>query len=230
MNEQIKQALLKFARDVAVAFVGLVLALAAVFGIASQGGSGGGQVGELGLAMQRFTNPVRFEQAATFNGAVTMNGALAATAVSVKGTPVFWATPASTATPQPTATPPGNFNGTQVIAGTVVANSGIFTTSVSIAGTPVVPYATPNVLKAPTTPQAIICGSDTITATAVIVHNLATPSFVTYGLAQDVTGDGARLSHTNSSAVVTIKVWNALQTPAAATTPAVVDWCVVGTK
>ena len=35
--------------------------------------------------------------------------------------------------------------------------------------------------------KAIICGSTTITGTGTIPHGLATPSYVTLGLAQDVT-------------------------------------------
>lgn len=36
-------------------------------------------------------------------------------------------------------------------------------------------------------------------------------------------------SFTNASKTVTAKVWNTALTPAAATTPVAVDWCVIGT-
>lgn len=76
--------------------------------------------------------------------------------------------------------------------------------------------------------QALICGSTSITGTGTLPHALATPSFVQLTLAQDVTGDCAHLSYTNASAVVTAKCWNSAATPAAATTPAAVNWCVIG--
>ena len=85
------------------------------------------------------------------------------------------------------------------------------------------------VLQYGSTGQKEVCGSTVITGTGTIAHGLATPSYVTYGIAQDVTGDGASLSHTNSSATVTIKAWSAALTPAAASTPVTVDWCVKGT-
>jgi len=77
--------------------------------------------------------------------------------------------------------------------------------------------------------QKIICGSTNITGTGVIAHALATPSFVQLSLAQDVTGDCARLSYTNSAATVTAKCWNSALTPAAAAAVAAVNWCVIGT-
>ena len=78
--------------------------------------------------------------------------------------------------------------------------------------------------------KAIICGSTTITGTGTIPHGLATPSFVTLGLAQDVTGNGGHLSFANASGTVTVKAWSSALTPAPATTPVAVNWCVNGTK
>jgi len=77
--------------------------------------------------------------------------------------------------------------------------------------------------------QAQICGTTTITGTGTLAHGLATPSYVQVSLGQDATGDGATLSFTNASKTVTAKVWNTALTPAAATTPVAVDWCVIGT-
>lgn len=77
--------------------------------------------------------------------------------------------------------------------------------------------------------QAQVCGSTNITSTTVIAHGLATPSYVNVSMAQDATGDGARVSFTNSAAVVTLKGWNSALTPAPNTTPIAVNWCVIGT-
>ena len=88
---------------------------------------------------------------------------------------------------------------------------------------------TGNVLQYGSTGQKVVCGSTVITGTGAIAHGLATPSYVTYAMAQDATGDGARLSHTNITATVTLKAWNTALTPAPATTPVTTNWCVVGT-
>lgn len=171
--EKVKAAFWTFARDVGVAFVAFLLALAAVFNLVPQAQD---SIGVQGLQPQKFNVPVVFNQGATFNGAVS------ATVISRNGTPVFWAT----AIPTPTS---------------VISNT-----------------------------KYVVCNTTTITGTGTIAHGLATPSYITYGLAQDATGDGARVSHTNSAATVTLKVWNTALTPAAATTPVAVDWCAVGTK
>ena len=106
--------------------------------------------------------------------------------------------------------------------------------SIRAAGTPVFQvYASGvvngKVLRYATTGQQIVCGSTTITGTGTLAHGLATPSYVQLSLAQDVTGNCARLSYTNASATVTAKCWNTALTPAAATTPIPVNWCVIGT-
>jgi hypothetical protein len=89
--------------------------------------------------------------------------------------------------------------------------------------------ATPMAVLAYQTPGVRMkCGEDTITGTLAIAHGMATPQFVTANLAGDANGDHARVSSVNASATVTIKVWNTALTPAAATTPVAVDWCVVG--
>lgn len=85
------------------------------------------------------------------------------------------------------------------------------------------------VLKYDTSGQKIVCGSTTITGTGTLPTGLATPSYVQLTLAQDVTGDCARLSYTNASATVTAKCWSAAATPAAAATAAAVNWCAIGT-
>ena len=97
-------------------------------------------------------------------------------------------------------------------------------TAISVGGTPVALQ-----VGALAAGQRIVCGSTTITGTGTIPHGLSTPSAVMYSLAQDTTADGADLSHTNASAVVTIKVWSNITVPVtAATTPVAVDWCVNG--
>lgn len=78
--------------------------------------------------------------------------------------------------------------------------------------------------------KRIVCGSTTITGTGTLTHGLATPSAVTLGLGQDATGNGNYLSFTNATGVVTAKAWNSALTPAPATTPVVVDWCINGTQ
>lgn len=87
---------------------------------------------------------------------------------------------------------------------------------------------TGNVLRYPTASRQMLCGTQTITGTGTIAHGLATPQAVVVSLGSDATGDGASVSSTNSSATVTAKVWNTALTPAAATTPVTVNWCVIG--
>lgn len=109
--------------------------------------------------------------------------------------------------------------------GTAVAlQGGAFDgSSVKVAGTPVVVQ-----VGALAAGNAMICGSTTITGTGTLPTGLATPQYVQLSLAQDVTGDCARLSYTAAVATVTAKCWNAAATPAAAATAAVVNWCAVG--
>lgn len=85
------------------------------------------------------------------------------------------------------------------------------------------------VLQYPTPGLKQVCATGNITSSTVLAHGLATPSFVYLTMAQDATGDGARLTFTNSAAVVTAKGWNSALTPAAATTPIAASWCVIGT-
>lgn len=72
-------------------------------------------------------------------------------------------------------------------------------------------------------------GTQTITGTGTIAHGLSTPVAVQLSLAEDVTGDGARLSYTNAAAVVTAKVWDSAATPAAAQAGHLIDYTVCGT-
>jgi hypothetical protein len=132
------------------------------------------------------------------------------------------------------------------VAATAVAlqsGSAIDATSLKVAATPVALESGSAIdatsLKVAATPVAlqvgalagkrIVCGSTTITGTGTLPHGLATPSVVTLGLGQDATGDGARLTFTNATGVVTAKAWNSALTPAPATTPVAVDWCINGT-
>ena len=110
-----------------------------------------------------------------------------------------------------------------VTTGDVAVGGNLTAATIKAGGTPVV------VQTGALVGNRIVCGSTTITGTGVIPTGLATPWYVLYSDAQNVTGDGARLSHTNASATVTIKAWNAIQTPAASATGMPVDWCVIGT-
>lgn len=92
MNDKIREAFIKFMRDVGVAFVAFVIALATIFNIMPQAQEG--VIGVQGLQPQRFGNPVTFDQSATFKGAV------AATVVNINSTPVYWATAIPTPTPE----------------------------------------------------------------------------------------------------------------------------------
>jgi hypothetical protein len=114
----------------------------------------------------------------------------------------------------------GDSNFTNLVASGDVSVAG----ALKVAGTPVA------VQVGALAGKAIICGSTTITGTGTIPHGLATPSYVTLGLAQDVTGNGGHLSASNASGTVTVKAWSSALTPAAATTPVAVNWCVNGTK
>jgi hypothetical protein len=87
---------------------------------------------------------------------------------------------------------------------------------------------TGKVLQYATAGQKIVCSSATITGTGTLPTGLATPQVVIASLAQDATGNGARLSTTNASATVTAKIWSSALTPAPATTPVTVNWCVIG--
>lgn len=102
------------------------------------------------------------------------------------------------------------------------------------SGTPVFKISnagvvTGNVLQYAASGQRIVCGETSITGSGAIPHGLATPVYVMANMAADVAGDHVRLSTTNASATVTVKVWNSALTPAPATTAVPVDWCVVGT-
>ena len=127
--------------------------------------------------------------------------------------------------------------------GDLTANTGNFTTTLTLASTPVARLSGSAIdaasLKVAATPvavqvgalsagQRIVCGTTNITGTGTLPTGLATPSYVLVSLAQDATGDCARLSTTNAAATVTAKCWNTALTPAAAATVAVVNWCVNG--
>jgi hypothetical protein len=148
-------------------------------------------------------------------GAITADGLVTASG----GVAVSVPTAAATATPAMLINNIGATND-----GLVVAKNGTPVFKVSNAGA-----VTGNLLRYASSGQQIICGSTTITGTGSLPHALATPQFVQLSLAEDVTGDCARLSYTNASATVTAKCWNSALTPAAATTPVAVNWCVIGT-
>lgn len=105
----------------------------------------------------------------------------------------------------------------------LLSGSTLNETAISVAGTPVVVQ-----VGALSGGQSVICGSTVITGTGVLPTGLATPMYVTLSLGQDVTGDCNRLSFTNAAATVTAKCYNSALTPAPATTPATVNWCVNG--
>ena len=148
-------------------------------------------------------------------GAITADGVVTASG----GVAVSVPTAVATATPAMLINNIGATND-----GLVVAKNATPIFKVSNAG-----VVTGNLLRYASSGQQIICGSTTITGTGTLPHALATPQFVQLSLAQDVTGDCARLSYTNASATVTAKCWNSALTPAAAATPAAVNWCVIGT-
>ena len=105
--------------------------------------------------------------------------------------------------------------------------------SVQAAGTPVMAVGTTGKVTANygAAGQQILCGQSTVTGTLAItssVTGIATPQYVMHGLAQDVTGNGARTGAVNAGGVITLSVWTAAATPAAATTAVPVSWCVVG--
>jgi hypothetical protein len=103
------------------------------------------------------------------------------------------------------------------------AGSAIDATSLKVAATPVVVQ-----VGALAAGAKIICGSTTITGTGTLPTTLATPQYVNLTLGQDVTGNCQSLSYTNASATVTAKCFNSALTPAPATTPVAVNWCVIG--
>ena len=105
----------------------------------------------------------------------------------------------------------------------LLSGSTINGAALSVAGTPVAVQ-----LGALSAGNIVVCGSTTVTGTATLPHGLATPSFVNVSLAADATGDCTYLSFTNASATVTAKCWNSALTPAPATTPVAVNWCVNG--
>lgn len=89
------------------------------------------------------------------------------------------------------------------------------------------------VLTAPTPGQSIVCGTTTVTGTSALTsstHGMATPIAAQVTIAEDVVGDGARASYTNSAGTITLKVWNSAATPAASAAGHVVSWCVRGTR
>lgn len=89
------------------------------------------------------------------------------------------------------------------------------------------------VLTAPTPGQAILCGTTTVTGTSALTsstHGMATPVAAQVSIAENITGDGARVSYLNSSGVITLSVWTSAATPVAASAGHVVSWCVRGTR
>ena len=74
-----------------------------------------------------------------------------------------------------------------------------------------------------------VCVTQTITGTGTVSHGLATPEAAVCSLAQNPVGDNW-CTYTNSSGVVTAKVWTGLlSTPAAAGDAVSVTTCVLGT-
>lgn len=171
----------------------------------------------------------------TFTGAVTNNGGSTNNVWSAIVAP----TAVGTATPALAVQSLG-VNGLQVwknASGTVVAsmsNAGALAPgSVSIAGTPVFwatpqPTATP-AIQSQATPARWICNTINVTGSATMTPQaITTPNAVVASLAQDATGDAARVTAAQSAGVITIKVWNTALTPAPNSTPAAVYFCVSG--
>lgn len=148
-------------------------------------------------------------------GTTTLTGGLAANGGAVVKGP----TAAATATPALLINNLGVANDALVVA---KAGTPVF--KVSNAG-----LVTGNVLQYGSSGQKVVCNTSTITGTGTLAHGLATPSVVMVSLAGDANGDHARVSSTNASATVTVKTWSSALTPAPATTPVAVDWCVIGT-
>lgn len=106
----------------------------------------------------------------------------------------------------------------------LLSGSTLNETAISVGGTPVAVQ-----VGALSAGQKIVCGSTVITGTGQLPHGLATPVYVLLSQAQDATGDGARLTYTNTAGFVMAKAWNSALTPAPATTPVTVNWCINGT-
>lgn len=74
------------------------------------------------------------------------------------------------------------------------------------------------------------CGTQVVTDTATLTPVAGlTPSYVLTSL-NSITADAARSSGLYSTGVITLTVKNTALTPAANTTPATVNYCIVGTK
>lgn len=153
---------------------------------------------------------------------ITTTGLVQATVVKVNGTPVFWVTP------QPTPTP-------LIVSGIITATS-VRAAEVSVNGTPVF-WATPQ--PAPTAQTLFMgasagqyqqCGTVSVTDAATVTPEAGvTPVYVVASL-QTITGDAAAVSGIVGSGVITITVKGNEATPVANTTPANVNYCIIGTK
>lgn len=88
---------------------------------------------------------------------------------------------------------------------------------------------TGQVLKYSTAGTQIVCGTQTITDTANVVHGLTTPIYGLCALNQTLTGDAFACNATVSGITVTVKVRNTAATPTANSAGASVNWCVIGT-
>lgn len=190
-------------------------------------------------------------------GNLSVTGLITATAVSISGTYVG-ITPVATATPISggykfnggagigTATPVliVNSAGTSNLISARANDTPVFTVgvggaingaSLSLAGTPVA-WATPQPTATAQTlfmgaaaSQYISCGSANVTGSATLTPVAGlTPVRVISSL-QAVTGDAARVSGVTAGGVITISVYSSALTPVPNTTPAAVDYCIVGT-
>jgi hypothetical protein len=172
----------------------------------------------------------------TVGGALTVTGAITGGSFSpatfTNATDLIANTGQFTTSLKVALTPVARLSGSAIdaaslkVAATPVAllsGSTINGAAVSVAGTPVVVQT-----GALAAGARLVCGSTTITGTGTLPHALATPQYVQLSLGQNVTGDCTNLSYTNTSATVTAKCFNSALTPAPATTPAAVNWCVIG--
>jgi hypothetical protein len=88
---------------------------------------------------------------------------------------------------------------------------------------------TGKVLRYATAGTQLVCGTTTITNTAQVSHGLTTPAYAVCSLNQAVAGDAVGCATLVGGSVVTVTVHNSAVTPAANSTGASINWCVIGT-
>lgn len=162
------------------------------------------------------------------NGAMTINSlnspAMVATTVSGGGLTISGAAALNGGlTMDTTAFSVADTSGNTQIGGTLGVTGATTLSSLTVS------TVTAPVIGASGSGQKCVYGTTTITGTGTIAHGLSTPAAVQLTLAEDVTGDGARTSYTNSAGTVTGKVWTSAATPAAASAGHSVAYHICGT-